>query len=223
MLAMRLTTRIGFCCVLLALVIAGTIPVYSQVCYFTSTKVNPPEGTSVPAGQPVNIAITLAGGCTAPGTYTIRADIVGSKTFTSRTQLVVPDNQFATSLVISAVAPAATGWWSFQVNVYILANGETTIAGPPSQQVYGLNVVPYTPTSTTVTTQSTVQSSSFTGSSSESTIGPTTAGQSQSASFQPAYEASPFGNGMVPILLGILMGVLVSVPIVVFRFRRRTR
>ena len=137
---------------------------------------NPGEGASVPAGQPVQFEITLIGSCPAPGTYTIRADITDPATSTiistGRGQLTA-NGQFIGTLTESVLAPSTIGRWVLQLSAYILLDGQPV--APASQLTFGLNVVPYIPASTVATTTQTTAVESATSYSIESTSTQTSA------------------------------------------------
>ena len=154
---------------LLCITFISRVNVYSQgsLCYFTGTQVNPGEGDSVPASQPVQFQITLMGSCPTPGIYTIRADLIDpatSRVLSTDRGPLAANGQFIATLTESLLAPSTIGRWDLQLSAYILLDG--TVVAPASQETFGLNVVPYTPTSTVATTQTMIVESTSTTSSS---------------------------------------------------------
>jgi hypothetical protein len=151
----------------------GRVGVYSQgsLCYFTSTQVNPGQGASVPAAQPVQFQIMLIGSCPTPGFYTIRADLVNpatSKVLSTDQEPLVANGPFIAMLNESLLVPPTIGPWNLQLSAYILFNGAVVA---PSLETFGLNIVPYTPPPTVATTETTIVESTNTTS---SMIQPTT-------------------------------------------------
>jgi hypothetical protein len=123
----------------------------------------------------------------------------------------------------SVVAPATFGSWSLQVSVYVLADG--AVVGPSSQEIFGLNVVPYTATSTMVTTQSIIEVTSATSSSAQSTITPTTLAQLQSISTenQPAGELNGGVENEMLLVAALFIVVIIIVAMLVQRKRQEAR
>jgi len=128
-------------------------------CYFTSMRVNPTEGSSVPAGQSITFTITLTGSCPSPGTYSVRAYVVDTATSqiisTNQASLLSSGGFFMVTVNDLAMVPAEPGNWKVQINVYLLLDGSNV--GPPSQLTVGLTIVPYT-TPITIQTDSIIHS-----------------------------------------------------------------
>lgn len=226
---MRGNLGLGLSCLMLlfVLVIIGRTNVASQgsLCYFTNTQVTPGQDATVPEGQPVQFEITLTGSCPTPGLYTFRADIVSAGTTqvlaTDRVQLVA-NGQFTAMLSESAVAPAAVGTWSLQLNAYVLFNG--AVVAPTSQQLFGLHIVPYTTPTTTQTTQSITQAISTTSYSIQSTSAPPTLTELQTLSSQnQAVTGVSGGLGNQIQLVGAALAILVVVIILLAVRRRRAK
>ena len=78
----------------------------------------------------------------------IRGDLVDGRTaqILSTSRIVYATvGPFAVVLTNDAVAPKITGWWSLQMNLYVLDTNGVPVA-PQSQQIFGLIVTSYTPT-----------------------------------------------------------------------------
>jgi hypothetical protein len=200
----------------------GRIGVYSQgsLCYFTSTQVNPGQGASVPAGQPVQFQIMLIGSCPTPGIYTIRADLVNpatSKVLSTDQEQLLANGPFIATLNESLLAPPTIGPWNLQVSAYILFNGAVVA---PSLETFGLNIVPYTPPPTVATTETTIVESTNTTS---SLIQPTTI-QTSVTEFSTVGSASQVvgaTNSSLIFSVQLIVAILLILALLVALFRAR--
>jgi hypothetical protein len=205
------------------IIFTGRVGVYSQgsLCYFTSTQMNPGQGASVPAGQLVQFQIMLTGSCPNPGIYTIRADLVipaTSKVLSTDQAPLVINGPFIATLNESLLAPPMIGPWDLQLSAYILLNG--AVVAPATQETFGLNVVPYTPTSTVATTETMIIESTNTTS---SLIQPTTI-QTSVTEFSTVGSASQVvgaTNSSLLFSVQLIVAVLVILVILVVLFRAR--
>ncbi len=117
----------------------------SSGCYFTAMDLYGPA--SVQEGQRFEVHTLFSVTCTGAGEYTLRADLVDARTgrilSTVRTTYAIL-GPFAGVFTNSVVAPRA-GWWSLQMNLYVLdSNGAP--AAPQSQQIFGLTITSSAPT-----------------------------------------------------------------------------
>jgi hypothetical protein len=203
--------------------LTGRVGVYSQgsLCYFTSTQMNPGQGASVPAGQPVQFQIILIGSCPTPGVYTIRADLVNpatSKVLSTNQEPLVANGPFIVTLNESLSAPPTIGSWSLQLSAYILWNGAVVA---PSQETFALNIVPYTPTSTLATEMTIVESTNTTS----SLIQPTSI-QTSVTEFSTVGSASQVVGAtnsslIFSVQLVVAVVLILVVLVVLFRARRQ--
>jgi len=121
---------------------------YSQSsgCYFTAMNLYGPP--SVQEGQKLEVHILFSVTCTGLGNYTIRADLVDGRTgqilSSNRTTYAIL-GPFAAVLTNQVVAPMTVGWWSLQLNLYMLDSNGVPV-GPQSQQVFGLTITSSTTT-----------------------------------------------------------------------------
>lgn len=202
----------------------GTVGVYSQgtLCYFTSTQVSPGQGASVPAGQLVQFQIILTGSCPTPGIYTIRADLINpanSEVISTNQELLPANGPFIATLGESLSAPPTIGPWDLQLSAYVLLNG--AVVAPASQETFGLNVVPYTPTSTVATAETMIVESTNTTSS--SLIQPTTI-QPSVTEFSTVGSASQVvgaTNSSLLFSVQLIVAVLAILVILVVLFKAR--
>jgi len=117
----------------------------SSGCYFTATNIYGPP--SVQEERKFEVQTLFSVTCTGPGLYTVRADIADSRTgqilSTSRMTYSIL-GPFAAVVTSTLQAPKTTGWWSLQMNLYVLTLTGIPI-GPQSQQLFGLSVVTASP------------------------------------------------------------------------------
>ena len=183
-------------------------------------QVDPPEGTSVPAGQSIEVYITLTGSCPTPGIYTVRADLTNVATSqtisTNRTQFN-GNGAFTGTISDSAVVPAGTGTWRVLISVYILSDG--FVVGPASQLTVDLNVVPYTQTAT-IETQSPIQTTSVISSSIQSTINLETTTQPSSVNSETQPTGTSISLSESDMLIAAAAAILVAVMWVILRKKR---
>ena len=210
----------------LEILVFGGVHVYSQMlCYFTSTDINPGEGDNVPAGQPVQFQITLYGSCSAPGIYTIRADLINpvTKAAISTTRGPIDEftgGEFFATLNESALAPASAGTWSLQLSVYMFLNGESIAT--PSQELFHVNIIPYAAPSTSATMEATILESTTSitsliqSSSIQTSATPLSTIVSQS---QIIYSTN--GNFVTEIQLAAVALVIFVILLVLFKSRRK--
>jgi hypothetical protein len=103
---------------------------------------------SVQEGQTLELHTLFSVTCLGGGYYTVRADLSDGRTkqilATSKATYVIL-GPFAAVLTNSVVAPKAAGWWSLQMNLYVLDMNGVPVA-PQSQQLFGLTI-----TSTNIT------------------------------------------------------------------------
>ena len=137
---------VGFSCLalLIVLLIYGRSSVDAQgyLCHITNMQVNPGQGVSVPAGQPVEFSVTLIGSCGGEGIFIFRADISDSTTqriIATGQVTSFTNGQFVIAVNESAMAPAAVGSWGLQLSGYVLWNG--AVVAPTSEMTFGLQVV----------------------------------------------------------------------------------
>ena len=128
-----------------SIAILCTIPAVtsqSSGCYFTAMNLYGPP--SVQQGQKFDVQTLFSVTCTGAGFYTVRADLADARTgqilSTSRTTYSIL-GPFAAVITSSAVAPRTTGWWSLQMNLYVLSLSGVP-AAPQSQQIFGLAIIP---------------------------------------------------------------------------------
>jgi len=224
----KLSFALSCLALFIIMMVIGGIHVASQgsLCYFTSSQIIPGQDASVAESQRVQFDITLTGSCSTPGLYTIRADIVspGSSEIiaTARSQLQA-NGQFIMALSESALAPSALGPWSLQLNAYILFNG--VVVAPASQQLFGLNVVPYTPPTTAQTIESITQTSVTASSSIESASGSTSVSTtlSQLQSMNSQNQAIEGGNGGLWFEIQLIVAALAIVTIVIILLMARRK
>jgi hypothetical protein len=99
-------------------------------------------------GQHIELHTVFSITCSSGGYYLIRADLVDGRTAqvlsTNRTQFAILGPFFA-ELTNEVAVPQITGWWSLQVNLYVLDGNGVPVA-PQSQQIFGLAINPYNPT-----------------------------------------------------------------------------
>jgi hypothetical protein len=131
--------------------------VYSQgsFCYFTAMNLFGPS--SLPEGRQIEVHTLFSVTCPSGGYYLIRGDLVDGRTAqilsTSR-MAYATIGPFAAVLTNDAIAPKITGWWSLQMNLYVLDANGVPVA-PQSQQIFGLIVTSQTPTTSMNATEST--------------------------------------------------------------------
>lgn len=117
----------------------------SSGCYFTAMNLYGPP--SVQEGQKLEIHILFSLTCPGAGNYTVRSDLVDGSTGTILSTVKANYailGPFASVLTNSVSAPMATGWWSLQMNLYVLDPNGVPVA-PQSQQVFGLPITSNTP------------------------------------------------------------------------------
>ena len=223
----RVQGRLKFlliCLVFLLCCTALSRVVYSQgsLCYFTTTQVNPGEGDSVPAGQPIQFQITLIGSCPTPGIYTIRADLTNpatSQVLSTDQEQLAANGQFIVTLSESLVAPSTIGTWNLQLSAYVLLGG--AVAAPASQQTFGLNIVPFTATSTVAMTQTTiVESTNTTSPSIQSTI-PQTSTTSFSTASSATQAVGASGTLVTELQLVVALLVILVLLFLLIRAKRQ--
>ena len=131
------------------IILYSTPAVHSQSsgCYFTAMNLYGPP--SVQEGKKLEVQTLFSVTCPGGGIYTVRADLVDGRTgqilSTSRMTYSIL-GPFAAVLANSVLAPKATGWWSLQMNLYVLNLNGVPVA-PQSQQIFGLTIT--TPNTTT--------------------------------------------------------------------------
>jgi len=122
----------------------------SAGCYFTAMNLFGPP--SIQEGQKFEVQTLFSVTCTGPGFYTVRADLADSRTgqilSTSRMTYSVL-GPFAAVITSSLQAPKAAGWWSLQMNLYVLTMTGVPI-GPQSQQLFGLAITTSSPSTSKV-------------------------------------------------------------------------
>jgi hypothetical protein len=192
------------------------------LCYFTSTSVNPPNGSPIYAGQPFTVDTTLSLTCTYAGNYLIRADLSDWHTSaiisTTRISYSSAGNNMMT-LTNQATAPAVPGIWWLLITVNVLASSAPV--APQSQLRFWLNVVEYSETSLAIPSTESSSTISLLQLAS-STSNEMTASLSSTIGTPQSNAAQPFDlRSNLPILIGAVLGLLVSVPIVILRFRKR--
>jgi len=122
-------------------------PVHSQSsgCYFTAMNLYGPS--SVQEGQKLEVHTLFSVTCPGAGYFVVRADLEEPRTgqilSTNRTIYGIL-GPFAAVLTNTALAPDAAGWWSLQMNLYVLNLNGVPVA-PQSQQMFGLAVTSTTP------------------------------------------------------------------------------
>ena len=135
---------------LASIVILHSAPaVHSQSsgCYFTAMNLYGPP--SVQEGQNLQVHTLFSVTCPDGGNYIVRADLVDGRTeqilsTTKATYAIL--GPFAAVITNTVVAPKAAGWWSLQMNLYVLDSNGIPVA-PQSQQIFGLTITSTTPTS----------------------------------------------------------------------------
>jgi hypothetical protein len=109
-------------------------------CYFTAMNVYGPP--SVEEGQKLEVHTLFSVTCFGGGYFTVRADLSDGRTgeilSTSKATYVIL-GPFAAVLTNTAVAPKAAGWWSLQMNLYVLDMSGVPVA-PQCQQLFGLTI-----------------------------------------------------------------------------------
>jgi hypothetical protein len=141
--------RTGLLLLVVSIMLVFRAPrVYSQgsTCYFTAMNLFGPP--SLPEGQQLEVHTLFSVTCPSGGDYMIRGDLVDGRTaqILSTSRIVYATvGPFAAVLTNDTVAPKSTGWWSLQMNLYVLDTNGVPVA-PQSQQTFGLIVTSYTPT-----------------------------------------------------------------------------
>ena len=176
----------------------------------------------MPAGQTVQFTILASGSCPTPGTYMVRADIIDPATSqvesTDQAQLMI-NAQFSTTFSESVVAPSEVGPWRLQLNVYVLAGGVPV--APNSEDAFGLQVVPYTATSSippiSVETSSTMSSPAT----SLATMNTSTQTQTQSQSTSTAPPPQSESNDDLVTEVRIATAIFAAMLLIIFILKRR--
>jgi hypothetical protein len=124
------------------MLILRTPRVYSQgsTCYFTAMNLYGPP--TLPEGGQIEVRTLFSVTCPGGGFYVIRGDLVDGRTaqILSTTRIVYATiGPFSAVLTNDAMAPKITGWWSLQMNLYMLDTYGAPVA-PQSQQIFGLIV-----------------------------------------------------------------------------------
>ncbi|MGA2783971.1 MAG: hypothetical protein ABSF09_04670 [Candidatus Bathyarchaeia archaeon] len=200
--------------------LVGFSPVYSQTaCHFSFFRPDHPDST--PAGQPFQVRTTvtvICDGAFDPSTD-IRVDltngqnqtVISRSVYTSLTQPVI-----TTTLVNTATAPLDTGTWVLQANAYVIGRPSGT-ALASSQQLFSVNVVPYTPTTATssislaTTTTSSVTTTSITPTTSQQVVViPTRTSTTTSTENTPQNTSTYYRIIAFIALIVILIGIVIA-------------
>ena len=137
-------------------------PAYSQYlpCNIVSLAITGPP--TVPAGQTLQISTTVTGACDPSMFYAVRVDLVDGRSQTvlsSKSLAYIPvSSSFVTFPIVNTVtAPTSLGFWPLQIQAYLLSGLNGAVVTSTSQ-LFTVNVVPYTPPTTTqpVTMNSTI-------------------------------------------------------------------
>lgn len=220
MSGLPLKPRFILVCLFIAiiLVLASPHASYSQFipCNIVNLSISHPD--LVPAAQPLQVTSTLTTSCD-PGTfYVIRVDLVDAGTTRVLSTVTYPyypaSSSFITPPIVNEVtAPMFTGNWALEVKAYVSSglSGQTVAS---TSQLFSINIVPYTPSTTTmqaVTTTSTVPTSSFSQTSTtSSTSQETFATQAfSSTSTQNIDQTGTIGRAAAVIALAfVIIGIL---------------
>jgi len=160
----HLASRVLLILLLVGIFAALTFPpaAYSQYlpCNIVSLNITGPP--TVPAGQTLQISTSITGACDPSMFYAIRVDLMDGRSQTvlsSKSLVYIPvTSSFVTFPIVNTVtAPTSLGFWPLQIQAYLLSglNGAVVTS---SSQLFTVNVVPYTPPTTTqpVTMNSTI-------------------------------------------------------------------
>jgi len=113
----------------------------SSGCYFTAMNLYGPP--SVQEGQKLEVHTLFSVTCPGGGNYVVRADLSDGRTgqilSTSKATYAIL-GPFAAVLTNSVVAPNTAGWWSLQMNLYVLDMNGVPVA-PQSQEIFGLTII----------------------------------------------------------------------------------
>ena len=143
--------RIELLLLVSAILVYPSPRVQASACYFTAMDLFGPP--SVLEGERLEVHTLFSVTCPGGGYYLIRCDLQDGRTAqvlsTSR-MVYATAGPVAAELANDAVAPKIPGWWSLQMNLYVLDLNGSPVA-PQSQQLFGVTINP-APTFTIVVT-----------------------------------------------------------------------
>lgn len=220
----------------LAITVLGSLvglgPVSAQSsCYLASVKPAYPD--VVPAGQHFQVSTTVSASCSgaADPFNDIRVDLIDAHA--QNQPAILSSNKYSWSLLSAqsvtatitndVIAPSETGTWVLQVEAYVIGRPSGT-ALASSHQLFNVQVVPYTPTSTTssvtttssITTTTSLTTKSVTSATSQQVILPTS---TLTTTYTPSGSARQ-DNSTYYAALFILLIAVIGI-IVVLRRKKR--
>jgi len=111
---------------------------------------------TVGAGQTLQVTTAVTGSCDQSLFYAVRVDLVDGRTSQVLSSVVFPyapvTPGFTVSITNKATAPTTLGTWVLQVNAYLIASINGAVVAS-SHLLFSVDVVPYTPSTTTTETQ----------------------------------------------------------------------
>jgi hypothetical protein len=172
-------------CILIAILesIIVLSPVYAQTaCHLAAVQSNYPD--MVPAGQHFQVSTTLTVTCS--GGYDpfndIRVDLIDAHaqnqpailSSNKYTYSVLNAQSVTTTIVNDVIAPSETGTWVLRLDTYVIGRPSGS-ALASNQQLFNVQVVPYTPTTATsmITTTTSLTTTPITSTTSQQVALPT--------------------------------------------------
>jgi len=133
------------------------------LCSLTGTVVNAPS--TAPAGQQLEIDVTVTATCPGGGFYLIKEELtdpITSQQFAKAQTYYTTGGPY--TLANHLAAPSQTGTWTIQANIYVIDQMSGQPVAPQSQKVFSIDIVPYTPQTTIITSTSSSLTTSSTSS-----------------------------------------------------------
>ena len=182
------------------------------------------------AGQTVQVLTTVTSSCYPSTPYAVRVDLLEGTSLSPLSSITIPYDPTMPGLVAYPVtsnvtAPLSLGPWVLQLHAYVIAVLSGEVAASTSYQ-FNINVIPYTPPSTTTattnpTTQLTTIATSLVQTSTSSTLTSPVIVLNSTSTFSPPAPAITQNTSMTGTLLVVAAVVAVLVgAIIVFAIER---
>lgn len=215
-------------CILIAILesIIVLSPVYAQTaCHLAAVQSDYPA--VVPASQHFQVSTTLTVTCS--GAFDpfndVRVDLIDAHadnqpailSSNKYTYSVLTADSVTATILNDVIAPLEPGTWVLRVDAYVIGRPSGT-ALASNQQLFNVQVVPYTPTTTTsmITTTASLTTTPITSTTSQQVALPTSIMTSTSTLREsPRQDNSPYYAAIFILLIAIII-------VIVLRYKKRS-
>lgn len=195
---------------------------YSQLmCHIANLRIDRPD--SVPAGLTLQVTSTLTASCDPYAFYLVRVDLVDVNTVSVLSTASYPyypiASSFTTTFVNNATARIVTGSWALKVEAYVI-NGRSGQVVASTSQLFTVNVVPYSPPTTTVRTSTATVSFSTTFSESTPTLVASQGVSTTEIHLSTAPSQPVELSSLWPVTAAVILVALVAILALIITMRR---